>query len=297
MDNKKALGLFLLLFCVIGITACSTNTKQLQTLSAQEIETIGNTCEDFARLQIETWDTRDAENLREIYTEDIVHFDNNPAFVGIDEVLGMATRMFKMFPDWGMELGDTYISKEKCVGTWINWGVLGLKQDDPGLEFDLLETRDNRISFWRLFYDENFNFAPIDYEFLSQFEQSWSENDENALLDNYSKNARLEDTLFDVSIVGHKKIADYAANMFSLSQGATWKLVVPFTEGEAAYPYEEEYPFPSNGGVFSISTKTPDGTACEIRAVVILTPDENGKIQAQETFYDANTLIECGWAK
>jgi hypothetical protein len=76
MGNKKALGLLLLIFCIIGMTACSANTIQLQTLSAQEIETLGKTCEDIARLQIETWDTRDAEKLREIYTEDIVHFDS-----------------------------------------------------------------------------------------------------------------------------------------------------------------------------------------------------------------------------
>lgn len=297
MENKKALGLSLYLFCVIGMTACSANTTQLQTLSAQEIETLGKTCEDIARLQIETWDTRDAENLREIYTEDIVHFDNNPAFVGIDEVLDMARMMFRVASNWQMALGDTYISKEKCVGTWVSWDTMGFTQDDPGLEFDLLETRDNKISFWRLFYDENFHFAPINYELLSQFENSWSQNDENALLDIYSKNARLEDTLFGVTAVGHRNIADYAKNIFTLSQGATWNLMIPFTEGEADDPYKDEYPFPSVGGVFGISTQKPDGTACEIRAVVILTPDEHGKIQAQETFYDANTLIECGWTQ
>jgi hypothetical protein len=299
MGNKKALGLYLFLIWILGITitACSTDTKQPQTLSAQEIEILGKTCEDIAKLQIETWDNRDAENLREIYTEDIVHFDNNPAFVGIDEVIGMAEMMFRNFHRWQMELGDTYISKEKCVGTWVSWDVLGLTQDNPGLEFDLLETRDNKISFWRLFYDENYNFAPIDYEFLYQFEQSWSQNDENALLEIYSENAKVEDTLYGVTIVGHKKIADYAKSIFALSQGASWKLIIPFTEGEAEYPYKEEYPFPSKGGVFSIGAKKPDGNACEIRIVVILTPDENGKIQAQETFYNVNTLIECGWAK
>ena len=104
--------MFLLFFCIIGITACSTKTKQPEVLSSQEIETLGKTCEDIARMQIETWNTRDAENLREIYTEDIVHFDNNPAFVGIDEVIGMARTMFMILPKWQMELGDTYISKE-----------------------------------------------------------------------------------------------------------------------------------------------------------------------------------------
>jgi hypothetical protein len=175
--------------------------------------------------------------------------------------------------------------------------VFGLKQENPALEFDLLETQDNKISFWRLFYDENFNFAPIDYEFLSKFEKSWSQTDENALIDIYSENAKVEDTLYGVTIVGHQKIADYAKSIFALSQGASWKLIIPFTEGEAEDPYKDEYPFPSKGGVFGISAKKPDGTACEIRAVVILTPDENGEIQAQETFYNADTLIECSWAR
>ena len=202
-----------------------------------------------------------------------------------------------MFSDWQMELGDTYISKEKCVGTWVNWGIGRSTQDNPRLEFDLLETRDNKISFWRLFYDEEFNYWPIDYEFLSQFEQSWSQKDENVLLEIYSENAKVEDTLYGVTIVGHQEIAEYARDMFALTKGAAWTLIVPFSEGEAEDPYKEEHPFPSTGGVFGIDAKKPDGTACEIRVVVILTPDENGKIQAQETFYNANTLIECGWAR
>ena len=288
---------FLILLCVITFAACSSDAKQLQLLSIQEIETLDKNCEDIAKLQIETWNTRDPENLREIYTEDIVHFDKNPAYIGIDEVINMAKRMFINFPNWQMGLGDTYISKEKCVGTWINWGVLGFKQDDPGLEFDLLETQDNKISFWRLFYDEKFNFAPIDYELLSMFEKSWSQNDENVLLDIYSENAKLEDTLFDVAIVGHEEIAGYATSIFTFSQGASWNLIIPFTEGHAEYPYKDEYPYPSVGGVFGVNTKKGDGTTCEIRVVAILMPDENGKIQAQETFYDANTLIECGWVR
>lgn len=297
MENKKTLGLFLLQFFAIGLTACSINTTQPQRLSAQDVENLGKRCEDIARLQVETWDTRDPENLREIYTEDIVHFDDHPAYVGIDEVLSMARMMFRSFSKWQMELGDTYISKEKCVGTWVSWDVFGFTQDNPGLEFDLLETQDNKISFWRLFYDENFGWKKIDYELLAKYEESWSQNDESALLAIYSENATVEDTLFGVATVGHQEIADYAKNIFALSQEAVWKLIIPFAEGKASYPYSDEYPFPSTGGVFGINTKKTDGTVCEIRVVVILTPNENGKIQAQETFYDANTLIECGWAR
>jgi hypothetical protein len=43
--------------------------------------------------------------------------------------------------------------------------------------------------------------------------------------------------------------------------------------------------------------KDTEGNPCEIRAVVILTPDKEGKIQSQEVFYNADSLIACGWAK
>jgi ketosteroid isomerase-like protein len=261
--------------------------------STQEIQALGKACDDIAKRQIETWDTRDPEKLRDIYTEDIVHFDSHPAYVGIDQVLDMARMMFRTFPAWEMEAGDTYISQEKCLGTWKNWGVMGFKEENPFLEFDLLETQGNKISFWRLFYDERFR--PNDFDLLAIFKNAWSSNDLETLLEVYSENAVLQDTLFGTSIEGRESITDYLQNFLDLSQGGSWTLIQGFSERYV--PYKIDYMGPSMGGVFSVNTRKPNGENCDVLVAAILTPDENGKIQSQETFYDANSLIECGWVK
>ena len=79
MSTKKALYTFVFLLLILNLSGCMTNSNQIHLKSTKEISTLGKACEDIVRLQIETWDTRDAEKLREIYTDDIVHFDANPS--------------------------------------------------------------------------------------------------------------------------------------------------------------------------------------------------------------------------
>jgi len=294
MKNKIRFQNFFLGWFVLILTACYRG-EGLKTPNAEEITRISNECEDIVKGQVNAWNTRNADNLKKIYTDDIVHFDSEPAFVGIDEVVDMAKQVWDMFPNWQMRTGGTYISEDKCFGTWINWGIMGLTQESPGIEFDLLETQNNKISFWRLFYDQNFGFSEIDDELLSQFEIIWSQGDVNKIKAFYSEDATLEDTLFGVSVDEQSKIANYAESIFAKNPGASWELLIPFAEGRAGYPYSEKHPFASQGGVFAIHLADSDGKPCDIQTVVILTPNKEGQIQAQEAFYDAGSLIACGW--
>ena len=66
--------------------------------NAEEITRIGNECEDIVMGQISAWNTRNVDNLRQIYSDDIVHFDGEPAFTGIDEVVDMAKQVWDIFP-------------------------------------------------------------------------------------------------------------------------------------------------------------------------------------------------------
>jgi hypothetical protein len=300
-----ALGLLLLAACGMpepspaGIQATSasaptttTATQALEspaatqvpiTRTAHEIASLGSSCSELYKSHIDAWDSREPENLRQVYTEDIVHFDGEPLYVDIDGVVDMAKQMYKQFPNWQMEAGATYISEEQCLGTWINWGVFGLKQSDPGLEYDLMNIRSGRISYWRLFYDPGFfkamlgivtGGAIIDDDFLSQFASRWSGGDAAELVKIYSQDAELEDSLFGISIVGQQAIADYANWFFARSPGGAWELLYSFAESDASDPYKQQYPFPSQGGVFGIMGKDAGGNPCEIRAAVILTPND-----------------------
>ena len=301
MKSQNHLMLLLVTFLLLSLSSC-VHTKALKALDAKEVTTLGKNCEELYRSHIDAWDSRDPQNLRLIYTDDIIHFDGKPLYVGIDRVVGMAKGMYEFFPDWQMQAGDTYISGDECLGTWINWGVFGFTQANPGLEFDLLETRDGKISFWRAFYDQNFLEAlpggtHVEGEFLTRFANSWTAANLDELLKIYSQDVHIEDTLFGISDTGQQALAAYAKDIFEKRLGARWKLLYPFAEDEGGDAAQEGQPLSSEGGVFSITVKDDSGSPCEIRVVLILTPDDHGSIQTQQIFYQADTLLTCGWAK
>jgi len=301
MKYQQYFRLLLVTLLFLSLSSCA-NTQALKTLDAQEVTTLGRNCEALYRSHIDAWDSRDPQNLRQIYTEDIVHFDGKPLYVGINRVVGMAKGMFEFFPDWQMEAGETYISNDECLGTWVNWGVFDFTQANPGLEFDLLETREGKISFWRAFYDQNFleaipNGTHIEGEFLTRFANSWTGADIAALLKIYSQDVHIEDTLLGISDTGQQALIAYAEDIFDKSPEASWKLLYPFAEDEGGDITQKGQPFSSEGGVFGITVKDNSGNPCEIRVVLILTPDDNGNIQTQQIYYQADTLLACGWVK
>ncbi|MFZ2095660.1 MAG: hypothetical protein WAV05_03390 [Anaerolineales bacterium] len=104
----------------------------------------------------------------------------------------------------------------------------------------------------------------------------------------------LEDSLYGVTITGTLTIQDYANSFIARSPGANWTLLTPFAE-DRSVNHPDLYPHPAQGGIYGIAVKDAQGKPCEVRAAVILTPDENGIILAQKIFYAANTLLDCGW--
>lgn len=287
---------------VILLLSSCTQSEPLETLDAGEVESLGRHCAQVYGAQIDAWDSKDPENLKEVYTDDIIHFDGEPAFVGIEEVISMAWNVVMFMPGWGMDAGETYISNDLCLGTWVNWNLFGISQDEVGHEYDLHEMRNGKFSFWRLFYDQRFweafdDSEYIDQEFLSNFVASWSSGDSADLLNLYAKDAELEDTLFGYSITGHEAIQDYASKFMAKSDDSSWGSIDTFAESEASPAFREQYPIASHGGIFAITVPDVDDNACEIRFAVILTPNEEGLIQSQQIFYNADTLIDCGWAQ
>jgi len=105
----------------------------------------------------------------------------------------------------------------------------------------------------------------------------------------------VEDTLFKVTASGSNKILPYAKGLLIAHPETSWELVYPFAEDDFADAENEV--LASKGGVFNINTANDQGQPCQIQAVLILTPDREGKIQGQKTFYQADSLVACGWAK
>ena len=287
----QILGAVLILIS-ISLSSCISYT--FSPLPKEKVVELADSCREIYTEQIDAWISADYERVAAVYTEDIVHFDGGPVFVGLEEVVYMARWMNMFLSDYTMAAGDTYISGTDCIGTWLLWGAKGLTEEDPRREFDLIETRDGKISFWRLFYGEKFDFFPIDKELLNKFAEAWSAGRSREIKEIYAADAVLVDSLFGVEAQGLDEIQDYGVGFKKAYSVKGWELLIPFSEGidsDAALP---DF-IPSHGGVYRITSTDDQGKICYVNAVVLLTPDQDGKISQQWVFYQAEGLIECGW--
>ncbi len=279
---------------LLVLSSCGQNLIRGEAPDMEDLIGWADTCSEVYHAQIAAWDSRDADQLREVYTADIVHFDGEPAFIGIDEVVIMARSMWMLLDDWGMAAGRTYVSQNDCFGDWINWGFGGYGEDNPRSEFDLVEIRDGKISYWRLFYDPNWDNEPMNVGLLEDFGTAWSSGKPQAVAALYAEDAVLEDSLFGINANGREQIERVAAGFKRQHARATWELVTPFDEG--ADPAQPDL-LPSVGGIYEISIKGLGLKTCPVQAAVILTPDREGLIARQLTMYAAEDLIECQWVK
>lgn len=301
MKSFRHIGLILICCTVVLVPGCTTFQPGSGDLNADQITSLGNRCAELFTKHIAAWDSRQPDNLRQVYADEIVHFDGEPIFFGIDPVVAMAADMFRFFPDWQMQAGETFISREECFGTWINWGVFGFRQDDPGKEYDLLASRNGKVYYWRLYYDQKFHNAFASYyrikqDFLKNFASAWSIGSADQLVGLYAEDAILEDSLHGVNLIGASAIRDYAIDFFNRHPEASWTLLDSFAE-DRSVNFSEQFPHPAQGGIYAINGQDDQGEPCEVRAALILVPDENEHILAQKIYYAADTLIACGWAE
>jgi len=247
--------------------------------------------ESVAKGQVDAWNTHDLDVIRQLYTEDIVHHDGYPCFVGIDDVMYMAKSMMIMFPKFEGRLGGVYIGRQDGIGVWEGWNLFGYTKGHPSLEYDLLETVNGRISYWTLFYTqelmEKFSADVVNTRFLENFASTWSSGDPQAVASLYTQDATREDTLFKERQQGQATILAFAANFFALLPGARWELLQPF--GETS-------PGKVQGGVYAIHVSDQSGKPCGVQTLLLLELSEEG-ILSERAYYDADSLVACNWAR
>lgn len=293
MNTKLKFLLALLISSSVLLGACGEAAIRETAPTMADLQKAADPCRDVYTGQVDAWKTGDADLVQEIYTEDIVHFDGGP-LVGIEDVMFMARFMLMYFNDWEMDAGRTYISESDCLGTWMFWGRKEFTRENPRREFHTIEIRDEKISYWRLFYDENFDFSPINFTLLEDFAAAWSSGDPQAVESLYAEGALLEDSLFGISAAGRDEIRKVAVGFEKDHPGATWELIYSFSEG--ADPDQPDL-LPSHGGIYQVTPADKSGEACPVQVGVILTPDPEGLIASQITLYSAEDLVQCGWVK
>ncbi len=287
-----------LVVVILVLTACSSVPKA-KFPPAEQLTQMSKNCEQLFKAHIQALSSRNPDTIRQLYTDDVVHYYGMPLFVGIDELIGMS----KDFTSLSEEsiASKTYISKDECLGTWIFWGKNGFERSNPGIEYDLLQTTDGKIAFWRVFYDKryfdrtNAESKTLNTQLLNQFAAAWSSQNMDEISKLYAQDTRLADSLLGFELSGLDAIKQYGKVFFEKSGSATWLLFSPFTERQG-FPVDQ-YPLPAQGGIFTVTVRQDSGKPCEMRLAILLVPDAEGKIGSQNVYYNADSLLACGWVK
>jgi ketosteroid isomerase-like protein len=268
-------------------------------LSADEVKTIATEFEMITNAHLQSWANRDYDQMRQVYTEDIVHHDLNNAetFKGISSVISMAQLFLDIFPDYENRLVSTFVGQDDGFYIEDSWGWTPddniktiFSSDHPLKNYMWMTLRDGKISYWWLFYDEEvFLYGDWPSKLMQDYADAWSSGDSEAVASLYTPEAIRQDTLYGENQQGYSAIKAFATHFFAWYHSV--HLTLEGTFGE--YPEVIK-----RGGIYKVSVSDPGGQPCDVKMLVLLEPDESQQKIAQEwVFYNADSLIACGWAQ
>src|SRR4030042_4957134 len=128
------------------------------SVSTAEIERIASKFKTITDAKVEAWNSGDIEAIQALYTDNIVFIDTTfgDHLVGIDAVMAMAREFVSGFPLLRRKATNHFISREDSLAVYDYWGFqlgsIEFTPDNPMLLTFLLETHDDLISYWTLFY-------------------------------------------------------------------------------------------------------------------------------------------------
>lgn len=294
----------LLFACIIVLMLVTTGCKQQTTprppLSANEVKTIDAEFERIANEYHQFSSNKDYDLMRQVFTEDIVHHDQNAELAkGKNDVVSMMSMFFSEFPDFETRTANTYVGHDDGFYVEDAWGMVPVdyvknifSSDHPLKNYSWLTLRDGKISYWWLFWGEEVFSAgdlPFDRKLLQDYADAWSSGDSEAVASLYTSEAIRQDTLFSENQQGNSAIKAFATHFFAWYPSVTLTLLETFGE------------FPKvikRGGIYTVSVSNTSGKPCDVSMLVLLEPDKSGQKIAQEwVFYNADSLIACGWAQ
>jgi ketosteroid isomerase-like protein len=262
-------------------------------LSADEVKTLAAAFDKISNAHIDAWNKHDINLLRQLYTDDIVLYyeGNTPNNNGIDSVVANDVGALSENPQLAGRLDDTYIGRAQGFGIFENWNVEGFNEQNPAIKYNWFTLQDGKMSEWWQFRDAvyygkqglTFDFTPLKY-----YETAWSSGDAEKVASLYNPQVVRQDTLFGENQQGSTAVKEFATNFFAWYPGVRLELLKSF-ELFLSDPVME-------GGVYAIHVSDKAGKPCDVRAIILLEVPQD-KITKEWVFYNADSLIACGWAQ
>lgn len=150
----------LLAIILVAVASCGVQHQATprQPVPLAEVSRSDVGFEAIALAEVEACNSRNAQAVRALFTKDAVAHDKivGDHAVGTNQIAGLIAIVSGFGPSWEARVTDRCIGLEDELAVDELWNLrLGgseFTQDHPLLEVDWLRTRDNRISYWTLFY-------------------------------------------------------------------------------------------------------------------------------------------------
>jgi len=295
--------IILLVFLLSAVACGGLHPAPRQPVTINNLQAAETKFGQIAGGLLETWNSRDAQAVKDLFTDDAEAYDRSfgDHVVGPDQITGLIAIVSAFGPNWEARQTDRYIGLDNGLvidELWnLKFGSIQFTQDHPMMDVDWLQTRDDRISNWTILYglDTLEELAiPTSQRLdqakslLSSYQTAWSSGKEQAVAQLYTNDAVREDMVFMERQEGQKAIASFAKSFFGWYPGVQWNISLEFGEGRGDAPI--------TGGLYAIKVTNEAGQPCEVKVAVLLQTVEN--LITQETlYYDAQSLISCGWAR
>jgi uncharacterized protein (TIGR02246 family) len=128
-------------------------------------------------------------------------------------------------------------------------------------------------------------------DLTSAYARAWSSADTAAVGKLYAPDAVREDMVFGDREESRDEIAAFASRFREWYPDATFGVVAPYGVGTPAVAGR-----PVVAAELTIAASDAGGRPCTVKAAVYL-ETKGGLIASERVYYDADSLIGCGWAK
>ena len=265
-----------------------------QPLSADEVKTIAAEFDKISKAHIDAWNKHDTNLMRPLYTDDVRYYeaDTTPTVYNAASLISLMSLVLAWHPDIGNRLVDTFISREDGFDIWEIWNYETSTKENPYYQYDRYLLRDGKISSWYLFWGtEAFInlWTPgktFDQKPLQDYVSAWSSGDPKEVASLYDPNVIRQDALFGENQQGSSAVKEFATNFFSWYPGVSLELLQSFKLDGTGM----------TGGVYAVHVSDQTGKPCDVRAIILLEISRY-KITKEWMFYNADSLIACGWAQ
>jgi SnoaL-like domain len=295
--KRILIGCFIFFLTLVS-TSCKQQTASRPPLSIDEVKTISSEFEKVSSAFIDAYNTHDTDLISQLLTDDIEYYEvgSSPQYTGLSQYVSLAKLFLASSPHFEGRQRSTFIGRVDGFDIWEQWNFRQSTKENPYLGYDWYQLNDGKISSMWLFWGYEVyvrDFIPnmgatFDHKPLQDYASAWSSGDPGTVSSLYSKEVVRQDTLFRENQQGSAAVKDFSVDFFNWYPGVRMELLQSFMLAESE-PIKM-------GGVYAIHVSDQAGKPCNVNAVILLELSQD-QIINEWVFYNADTLIACGWAQ